>query len=64
MSTSFSCSNLAKAIASWMSLQPQELHSTKETEEYKVHYLFLKTMVASLKGVTNREKKKALKLKN
>ena len=43
MSTSFSCSNLVKAIASWMSLQPQELHSTDVTEEYKVHYLFLKT---------------------
>ena len=63
MSYSFFCSNLVKAIASWMSLQPQELHSTKEIEEYKVHYLFLKTMVASLKGLTNR-KKKALKLKN
>ena len=60
MSTSFSCSNLVKAIASWMSLQPQELHSTNVTEEYKVHYLFLKTMVASLKGVTNRKKKKML----
>ena len=58
MSTSFSCSNLAKAIASWMSLQPQELPSTNVIEEYKVHYLFLKTMVASLKGVTNRRKKK------